>query len=242
MGSLNNYDKEKEFRDLKMKNQKTKEVTVVRNGIETSISDDHILVGDRMKIIDGMIVPADGILIQGNNITIDESAMTGEIDMVEKEIYEDCIKQREKILESQPELNDITKIPENYHHKIKSPIVSSGTQIFSGEGWVIIIAVGCNSQSGKILSMIESNKSSEEGTPLQLKLSAIADFIGYCGLAAAIITFIGMAINLAIRSSKGNARSIGIEIMNIFIICVRYYFNFRLLLSWLLFLKDYHWL
>ena len=167
-----------------------------------------------------MITPADGILIQGNNVLIDESAMTGETDMVEKEIYEECIQQRKKFLEENPQLQDSSQIPDNYHHKLKSPIVSSGTQIVDGEGYLIIIAVGINSQNGKIISMIEANKHNDEGTPLQLKLIYIADFIGYCGLVSAILTAIGMAINLAIRASQGNALGLGIEIMNIFLICV----------------------
>lgn len=141
-----------------------------------NISEEHVLVGDLMKIEEGMAVCADGILIEGNNVTVDESAMTGETDMVEKDIYDECYKHRAQLLQNHPELK--IKVPENYHHKLKSPIISSGTQISSGEGWIIIIAVGINSQNGKIMSMIEANKQNDEGTPLQQKLVFIADFIG----------------------------------------------------------------
>ena len=42
-----------------------------------------------------MEIPADGILIQANEITTDESAMTGEIDTIHKNILEACIKKKD---------------------------------------------------------------------------------------------------------------------------------------------------
>ena len=223
VGSFNNYNKESDFRDLKKKNESKKTVTIKRNGQIEVISGDLVLVGDLVKIEEGMNVIADGILTEGNNITIDESAMTGETDMVEKDVYEECIKQRDKFYDTNPNFKG--KIPENYHHKIKSPIISSGTQIASGDGWIVIIAVGPNSQNGKILSMIEANKQSEEGTPLQQKLTSIADFIGFCGLGSAIITAVGMSIHLGVRASHGENLDVFKEIMNIFLIGVIIIYN-----------------
>ena len=223
VGSFNNYNKESEFRDLKHKNESKKTVTIKRKGLVEVISTEFVLVGDLMKIEEGMSVVADGILTEGNNISIDESAMTGETDMVDKDVFEECIKQRNKFIDMHPEIKGI--IPENYHHKIKSPIVSSGTQVASGNGWIIIIAVGPNSQNGKIMSMIEANKQSKDGTPLQQKLTSIADFIGYCGLGSAILTSVGMAIHLAIRASQGENLALFKEIMNIFLIGVNIIFN-----------------
>ena len=89
VGSVNNYEKEKEFRNLKSLNEKDKTITVIRNGSQSNIPVDKVLVGDLMMIIEGMAVVADGILIEGNNISVDESAMTGETDMVEKDIFEE---------------------------------------------------------------------------------------------------------------------------------------------------------
>jgi Ca2+-transporting ATPase len=224
LGALNNYDKEKQFRELKAKNDKTRTVTIIRKGESLIISEEEILVGDKLLIEGGMTMCADGILVKGNNILMDESAMTGEIDMIEKEIYEDCIRQRQTLLKDHPELRK--SVPENYHHKLKSPLISSGTQVSTGKGYIIVTAVGINSQNGKIMSLIKANKENDEGTPLQQKLVYMADFIGWCGFVAAIFTAIGMSINLIIRASQGLAGQIGIEIMNILLISVRYN-NFR---------------
>jgi len=81
--------------------------------------------------------------------------------------------------------------------------------------------VGGNSENGKIRASIESNKSSDDGTPLEQKLSDLADLIGYVGLGAAIITSVGMALNLGIRVGIGKfdfESSDSRLIVNIFII------------------------
>ncbi len=41
------------------------------------IHQDDVLVGDVVNISEGMEVPADAILLESNEITADESAMTG---------------------------------------------------------------------------------------------------------------------------------------------------------------------
>lgn len=39
-----------------------------------------LLVGDIVKIENGLIIPVDGLLISANSILMDEAAMTGEND------------------------------------------------------------------------------------------------------------------------------------------------------------------
>jgi magnesium-transporting ATPase (P-type) len=129
-----------------------------------------------MKVEEGMTIPTDCILIQGNNVSIDESAMTGEIELIEKATFEECLSLKIDFLNRNPQYNVF--IPESSLHKIKFPIISSGTRIVSGSGLVLIIAVGPNSENGKIMATIEANKNSDEGTHLQKKLTAIATFIG----------------------------------------------------------------
>lgn len=48
-------------------------------------------------INEGMEIPADGILIESNDITTDESAMTGEIDPVHKNVLKNCVKKKEEL-------------------------------------------------------------------------------------------------------------------------------------------------
>jgi magnesium-transporting ATPase (P-type) len=176
VGSVNNYIKEKEFRELKRSLDSNRNVILIRNKELLNLPEADILVGDLMKIEEGMTIPADCVLIEGVNVSVDESAMTGEIDLIEKATLDECVQMKNEFLDINPNYN--YNIPDSSHHKIKSPIISSGTQISSGAGLVMVIAVGSNSENGKIMATIEANKNSEEGTPLEQKLASIATFIG----------------------------------------------------------------
>jgi len=50
-----------------------------------------------VNIAEGMEVPADAILLEANEITADESAMTGETDPLHKNILQNCIKKKTEI-------------------------------------------------------------------------------------------------------------------------------------------------
>jgi magnesium-transporting ATPase (P-type) len=216
VGSINDYNKEKEFRRLKELTMSKRSVMVRREGQWKTIKEDGILTGDIMKLESGMTIPADCLLIEGT-AEIDESAMTGEIDAIGKNTYEAGIMKRidvrEKIaLKGRSALS---------HHEVESPIILSGTQVNSGDGCVLILSVGNNSENGKIRATINSNKSSDEGTPLEQKLSDLADLIGLAGLIAAIVVIIGMSMNLMINVLTGNMEfqsSDSKTIINIFII------------------------
>ncbi len=75
--SVNDYQKERQFIKLNSVIDERKRVSVTRNGELIEIHQDFVLVGDIVQINEGMEIPADGILIQANEITTDESAMTG---------------------------------------------------------------------------------------------------------------------------------------------------------------------
>jgi magnesium-transporting ATPase (P-type) len=70
-------------------------------------------------------------------------------------------------------------------HEIPSPIMISGTQIQTGEGWFMVIVVGKHSCVGKIMAKLDQEI---EMTPLQEKLEQIANDIGLLGTYAAAIT------------------------------------------------------
>ena len=192
VGSINNYIKESEFREFQKSVIKDRRVNIIRHAQDLTIQESELLVGDLMKLEEGMTVPVDCMLLRGNNITIDESAMTGEIDPVDKAPLEECIKNKEAFLKKYPDYI----ISENSHSKIKSPIIPSGTLVTSGSGFAIVLAVGPNSEKGKIIATIEANKSEDEATPLQEKLVEIAELIGWLGLICAIITSIAMSIKV----------------------------------------------
>ena len=60
----------------------------VRGSNIVDLKAEELLVGDILLITMGEIMPADLLLIEGNEIKIDESSLTGESKPVTKETYE----------------------------------------------------------------------------------------------------------------------------------------------------------
>ena len=90
VGSITDYQKEKKFHELNEVQAEGTKYKLIRNGQpEDHISDD-LLVGDLIMINYGDIMPADVLLIDGNGIKMDESALTGESDAMKKERIEKC--------------------------------------------------------------------------------------------------------------------------------------------------------
>ena len=56
------------------------------------------MVGDIVKLVEGMEIPADGIVLASADLTTDESAMTGETDPVKKSTIEKAVEERDKII------------------------------------------------------------------------------------------------------------------------------------------------
>ncbi|MDH3422385.1 MAG: heavy metal translocating P-type ATPase [Gemmatimonadota bacterium] len=64
--------------------------TVVRNGVESDVAVDEVVVGDEIIVRPGERVPVDGTLIDGYS-TIDESMLTGESMPVEKALGDEVV-------------------------------------------------------------------------------------------------------------------------------------------------------
>jgi len=174
--AVTNYNKEKKFKQLSDENFKKFQVVCTREGSNINISDEELLVGDKCKVDMGMIIPADGIVITSTNLKIDEASLTGESNLMRKESIENCLKM------------------EQNREVYPSPMVFSGTTVKEGEGWILILATGPNSASGKIREHVMQNKEDEESnkTPLEIKLEDIAEDIGKFGLWSAIVTLVAL--------------------------------------------------
>lgn len=128
-----------------------------------------------------MNIPVDGIIIRSSGVQCNESAMTGESDELKKDSLENCkLRQEEKDAEY-----EYLKSNNKNSHDLPSPVLLSGTQIATGEGWFICIMVGKNSCVGKIMDKLEQRI---ETTPLQEKLEQIATDIGKLGMYVALLT------------------------------------------------------
>ncbi|KPM11886.1 plasma membrane calcium-transporting ATPase 3-like protein [Sarcoptes scabiei] len=86
--AFNDYTKERQFRGLQSRIEHEHKFSVIRNSevIQLLVSD--LVVGDICQVKYGDLLPADGIIIQSNDLKVDESSLTGESDHVKKGL--DC--------------------------------------------------------------------------------------------------------------------------------------------------------
>jgi len=170
VGATNDFRKDRKFRELEGMKENIM-IKVMRDGVKQEKSTFDIVVGDIVFLTNGDKVPADMLILESSSLETDESAMTGEVLGIKK--------------------------------SAEKPFVFSGTCVQSGEAKLLVLAVGVRSQWG-ILQMALRGKviddsakgwphnrrwlvfpkypeEEEEETPLQLKLSELADKIGYLG-------------------------------------------------------------
>ncbi|VDO48943.1 unnamed protein product, partial [Brugia timori] len=101
--------------------------SVIRNGEALDTVVTELVVGDIARVKYGDLLPADGLLIQSNDLKVDESSLTGESDLIKKS-------------------------PEG------DPVLLSGTHAMEGSGKMVITAVGVNSQTGIIMTLLGAAK------------------------------------------------------------------------------------
>ncbi|XP_069694644.1 plasma membrane calcium-transporting ATPase 3 isoform X10 [Periplaneta americana] len=82
--AFNDYTKERQFRGLQSRIEGEHKFSVMRAGEVKQISVGDIVVGDICQVKYGDLLPADGIVIQSNDLKVDESSLTGESDHVKK--------------------------------------------------------------------------------------------------------------------------------------------------------------
>uniref|UniRef100_A0A671TUR4 Calcium-transporting ATPase n=1 Tax=Sparus aurata TaxID=8175 RepID=A0A671TUR4_SPAAU len=130
--AFNDWSKEKQFRGLQSRIEQEQKFTVVRKGNVIQIPVADMVVGDLAQVKYGDLLPTDGILVQGNDLKIDESSLTGESDHVRKSVDKD-------------------------------PMLLSGTHVMEGSGRMLVTAVGVNSQTGIIFTLLGAGEMEEDG-------------------------------------------------------------------------------
>lgn len=144
------------------------ETYVLREGKVQKIKTTDLVLGDIICIEAGSIVPADLRLIESVNLKINESALTGESDAVEK----DCNARY---------FSD-TQLAE------RKNVAYSGSVVENGHGKGIVCALGRQSEIGKIAESLKETK--KELTPLQKDIQSVGKILTYLILLIAGVTFV----------------------------------------------------
>ncbi len=86
--AVNDYQKETQFRELSAANDDV-DVLVIRSGKFQKVAVEGIVVGDLISLEAGDAIPCDGVIVNYDGLTVDESALTGEPEDIEKDLEND---------------------------------------------------------------------------------------------------------------------------------------------------------
>eukprot|EP00760_Papus_ankaliazontas_P027794 PhM_4_TR3447/c0_g1_i3/m.21923/K05850/ATP2B; Ca2+ transporting ATPase, plasma membrane len=85
VGAGNNYQKAKKFEELE-KQQTIRMVQVIRDGVERTVDSTEVVVGDIIIIEAGAQLVCDSLVLSGQDLKTNESAMTGESESISKHV------------------------------------------------------------------------------------------------------------------------------------------------------------
>lgn len=139
---------------------------VLRNGEKTSIPARELVVGDIVSLEAGDFIPADGRLIDVQNLRVEEGMLTGESEPVEK--FSDLI-------EGEVALGD------------RKNMVFSSSLVVYGRADFVVTAIAEQTEIGKIAQMLETAEAKQ--TPLQQKLEKFGKQLGWAILALCALIF-----------------------------------------------------
>lgn len=123
---------------------------VLRDGFVIEVDAKKLVPGDVFYLEAGDIVPADGRLIEVQQLQCDESSLTGE---------------------SQPALKNTHVFPAETILSERQNMVFKGTSVVNGNGEVIITGTAKNTELGKITELVETSESTI--SPLNRKLDKL---------------------------------------------------------------------
>jgi Ca2+-transporting ATPase len=193
---LSEYKSDREFEVLNAQKDSLR-VKLLRSGEFHTVPMEEVHVGDAIVLETGDEIPADGRLVKATDLYVDQSLMTGESEPVRK--Y------------PQPP-NDATDGPE------QSGCLYRGTQVVDGVGQMLVTEVGDATYLGQIARRLSAEDEEEEEdigaelgdteekrvkrkltiskelTPLQLKLTKLADLISKVGYIAAVLIFLALLV------------------------------------------------
>jgi Ca2+-transporting ATPase len=141
---------------------------VRRNGAESEISAEEVVVGDIVLLAAGDEVPADGRIIQASALQIDESALTGE--------SVPSSKGTEPLTATDVSPGEQTDMA--FMH----------TPVTHGSGTMIVTATGRDTQVGKIAGMLATT--AREKTPLSRQLNTLTLWIAAAAGFTMLVMFI----------------------------------------------------
>ncbi|WP_044478004.1 HAD-IC family P-type ATPase [Paenibacillus antibioticophila] len=152
----------------KIKGMLSTQATVYRDGARIDIPAEELVVGDVVFLEAGDSVPADLRIVDADNLRIQESALTGEADSVEKVTQE--------------------LTAENVALADQINMAFASTSVTNGSGLGVVVATAENTEIGKISMEVQGVQ--ERKTPLMKEIDGLGKGVSYVVIGAAVVLFI----------------------------------------------------
>jgi len=143
---------------------------VIRDGIELRIAGREVVRDDILILVEGDRIAADAILIESNNLSADESLLTGE-----------SVSVRKVANQSTDKINHTVIPPGGDDH----PFVYSGTLVIQGRGIAYVLATGPRSEIGKIGKALHEIEIAS--SPLQKEINILVRWLAIIGASICLI-------------------------------------------------------
>ncbi|GAB4542668.1 MAG: cation-translocating P-type ATPase [Anaerolineales bacterium] len=175
-----------------LKKMSAPNVRALRDGKVVEISARQIAPGDVIQLETGNVLPADLRLLEAVNLRIQEAALTGESEPVEK--HTAALSNEELPLGDRRNMGYM------------------GTTVTQGRGLALVVSTGMNTELGKIADLIQQVR--QEETPLQRRLDQLGKNLAVLGaLIAALIFVLGLLRGDEIRHMLLTAVSVAVAIV-----------------------------
>lgn len=171
-----------------LRNLSSPRALVIRNGERKRIAGREVVTDDIIILREGDRVPADAVVLSCENLTVDESLLTGESVAVRKSEWDG----KKKLLRAGGE--DL-------------PFVFSGSLVVSGRGIAKVLKIGAQTEMGKIGKALETIK--EEDTLLQKETAKIVKVITIIGI---FVCFLIVLIYTVMKGSLINGFLAGLTL------------------------------
>lgn len=153
-----------------LQRQQNSTARVVRDGQVIPLDAAEVVPGDLLVLQSGQTVAADGRLAQASNLTIDESALTGESLPVSKQAHP---------------LSPPLPLAERNNQVFK------GTLVTAGQGKAVVVNTGQHTEFGHIQTLVGSTAAQD--TPLQKQLADVSgQLVLLCGGVCTAIFAVGV--------------------------------------------------
>ncbi len=166
LGFSQEYRAEKAIAALKK--MSVPNVRVIRDGQLQELPAHDLVPGDVIQLETGNVIPADLRLLEAVNLRIQEAALTGESEPIEK--HTAALSNNELPIGDRRNMGYM------------------GTIVTQGRGLALVVATGMQTELGKIAELIQQVK--QENTPLQRRLDALGKNLAIIGVGIAILIFI----------------------------------------------------